>query len=102
MIVESYPSSPERLDEYHRWYDEQHLREVVAIDGFVSARRFTPVDGEGPFVAIYEIDAPDLQTTFAALADAAMRGDVFMSDALQMDPPPSFRLLELKTAYEPD
>jgi hypothetical protein len=29
------------------------------------------------------------------------RGDVFMSDAIEMDPPPTFRLMELRTSYEP-
>jgi hypothetical protein len=105
LYVESRPSSPERLAEYHRWYDEQHLREVAGLDGFVAARRYTPLDGDGDgdgsFVAIYEIESDDLQATFASLADAATRGDVFMSDAIEMDPPPTFRLMELRTAYEP-
>jgi hypothetical protein len=35
------------------------------------------------------------------LAEAATRGDVFMSDAIEMDPPPTFRLMELRTSYEP-
>lgn len=101
LYVESRPSSPERLDEYHRWYDETHLREVVGLDGFVSARRFTPVGGDGSFVAIYEIEADDLEAAFASLGEAAMRGDLQMSDAMQMDPPPVLRLLELTTSYEP-
>ena len=103
LYVESRPSSPERLADYHRWYDEQHLREVAGLDGFVAARRYTPLDGgaDGSFVAIYEIESDDLQATFASLADAATRGDVFMSDAIQMDPPPTFRLMELRTSYEP-
>jgi hypothetical protein len=101
LYVESRPSSPERLAEYNTWYDETHLREVVALNGFVSARRFAPVDDDGPFVAIYEIEAEDLHSVVAALSEAAMRGDLQMSDAMQMEPPPTIRLLELTAAYEP-
>jgi hypothetical protein len=99
LYIESRPTSPERLGEYHTWYNETHLREVVGLDGFVSARRFSPVDDDGPFVAIYEIEADDLQAVFASLGEAAMRGDLQMSGAMQMDPPPMVRLLELTAAY---
>jgi hypothetical protein len=26
-------------DEFNRWYDEQHLRDVLAVPGFVGARK---------------------------------------------------------------
>lgn len=102
MYVESMPSSPERLDEYHAWYDETHLRQVVGVDGVVSARRFAPVADDGPFVAIYEIEADDLEAVLASLGEATARGDIQMTDAMRMDPPPTVRLLELRTAHEPD
>lgn len=102
LYVESMPSSPERLDDYHAWYDETHLRQVVGVGGIVSARRFTPVADDGPFVAIYEIEADDLQGVLASLGEATARGDIQMTDAMQLDPPPTVRLLELRTAYEPD
>ena len=102
LYVESRPSSPDRLDEYHAWYTETHLRQVVGLDGFVRARRFAPVADDGPYVAIYEIEADDLEAAFAALAEAATTGVVQMSDAMEMDPPPSVRVLELIAEYEPE
>lgn len=101
MYVESMPSSPDRLDEYHAWYDETHLRDVVGVEGIVSARRFAPVADDGPFVAIYELEADDLQAVLTSLVEAFGRGEVPMSDAIEMDPPPTFRLLELRASYEP-
>lgn len=95
LFVESRPSSPERTEEYNRWYNEVHIPDVLRVPGFRSARRFAPVDGEGPFVAVYEIEGDDLHAVFAGLAEAAQRGDVPISDAMEMDPPPSVRLLEL-------
>ena len=87
LYVESYPVSPERADEYNKWYDEVHLREIVALDGFVSARRFAP-SGDGPYIAIYEIEADDVQQAMAVLGEAAGSGKIQMTDAMRMDPPP--------------
>lgn len=101
LIVESQPSSPERVDEYNTWYNEVHLPEVCAVPGFVSATRYEPVDADGPYVAIYELDLEDLSTAIAALGEAVGRGAINMSDALCMDPPPSVRLMALTASHEP-
>ena len=97
ILVESRPSSPDRDQEYNSWYDGVHLRELLALDGFVSARRFRPVDGEGPYVAIYEIEGDDLQAVLDNMI--ANAGQLHMSDALQLDPPPIPRLLEVTTEH---
>ena len=82
ILVETRPSSPDRDQEYNTWYDEVHLRELVALDGFVSARRLRPVDGDGPYVALYEIEGDDLQAVLENLN--ANAGQLHMSDALQL------------------
>ncbi|HTQ19891.1 hypothetical protein [Mycobacterium sp.] len=97
--VETRPSSPDRDQEYNTWYDEVHLPELVALDGIVSARRLRPVDGDGPYLALYEIEGDDLQAILDNL-HANSRG-LNMSDALQLDPPPVMRLLEVTTEYSP-
>ena len=98
ILVESRPSSPDRDQEYNSWYDEVHLGELVALDGFVSARRLRSVDGEGPYVALYEIEGDNLQ----AIVDnmVANAGQLHMSDALQLDPAPIPRLLETTIEYD--
>lgn len=97
--VETWPSSPDRDQEYNTWYDEIHIPELVALDGFVSARRLRPVDGDGPYVALYEIEADDLQSVLQNMLNNAR--NLHMSDALQLDPPPVMRLLEVTTEYHP-
>ncbi|WP_207843831.1 hypothetical protein [Williamsia soli] len=101
LLVESHPSSPERVREYNSWYDEVHLPEVVALEAFVSARRLRPVGDDGPHIALYEIECDDLTTALDLLRSAAQSGALNMSDALQMDPPPAIRLLEVTTECEP-
>ncbi|OBF80775.1 hypothetical protein A5791_07445 [Mycobacterium sp. 852002-51163_SCH5372311] len=95
--VETRPSSPDRDQEYNTWYNEVHLPELVALDGFVSARRLRPVDGDGPYLALYEIEGDDLQAILDNMRANARR--LHMSDALQLDPPPVMRLLEVTTEY---
>ena len=97
ILVESYPSSPDRDQEYNTWYDEIHLPELVALDGIVSARRLRPVDGTGPYVAIYEVEGDDLQAVLDNMI--ANGGKLSMSDALKLDPAPIPRLLETTIDY---
>ena len=60
IYLETMPVSPDREAEYHKWYNDTHLAEICSVDGIVSARRFAPTDGNGPFIAIYELDCDDL------------------------------------------
>ncbi|OCB28774.1 hypothetical protein A5675_06395 [Mycobacterium malmoense] len=92
MYVESRPSSPEREQEYNAWYDEVHIPELLTLDGIVAARRLRPVDGQGPYVAIYELEGDDLQAILDNMI--ANSGRLHMSDALQLDPAPVPRLFE--------
>ena len=92
MLVESVPSSPDREDEYNTWYDDVHIPELLALDGIVGARRLRPVDGQGPYVAIYELEGDDLQAILDNMI--ANAGQLHMSDALQLNPAPVPRLLE--------
>ena len=97
--VETRPSAPDREQEYNTWYDEVHIPELVALDGFVSARRLRPVDGEGPYLALYEIEGDDLQAILDNMV--ANAGQLHMSDALQLDPRPVMRLLRVTAEYSP-
>ncbi|MDV8070648.1 DUF4286 family protein [Rhodococcus sp. IEGM 1366] len=100
--VESRPVSPEMAAEYNTWYNEVHLPEIVAIDGFRSARRLAPVDGVGPYVALYEMEGDDLEEVLARMLSVANDGGFVMSETLQLDPPPRIRLLEVIAEHDPD
>lgn len=80
LYVESRPKDPSRLDDYHRWYDDVHLEEVVGVGGFVSARRFEPVDDDQPFVAIFEFD-DDVDAVKERVANARGSGTLSPSQA---------------------
>ncbi|MCU1449139.1 MAG: hypothetical protein JWP02_1309 [Acidimicrobiales bacterium] len=57
-----------------------HLEEVVGVGGFLSARRFEPVDEESPFVAIFEFD-DDVSAVKERVANARTSGKLSPSQA---------------------
>jgi hypothetical protein len=103
LYVESRPSSPEQAEQYHAWYEQVHLQEMAALDGIVSARRFAPLDGgpEGPFVAIYEIEADDVAAVRDRLAAAGRSGRSSAPVGLALDPAPTVRFYREIAAYRP-
>jgi hypothetical protein len=95
LLVLSGPTSPEVDAEYNEWYDNVHIPEILALAGFVSARRFRVPEAqlasrggaEGVraafphrYVATYEVEAPDLAKPVEALA--AARPSLRMSDTI--------------------
>jgi hypothetical protein len=91
MLVQSRPTSSDDAGEYHRWYDEVHIPELLAVSGFRSARRLRASDGES-YVAIYEVD--DLDAAKAALAEAQDGGVMTRPVGVQLDPPPTVQWFE--------
>jgi hypothetical protein len=78
-----------REDEYNDWYDNTHLDDVLALEGFVSAQRFRFVPKEPTqtvphrYLAIYEIETDDLEATHQKLVDTARTEAMPFSDALE-------------------
>ncbi len=100
MIVQSGPSDPAREDEYNDWYSNTHISEVLAVPGITGARRYRLHDSGGApashrYMAVYEIEADDLSAPLKELGARSARGEIHMSDVLQLDPPPVVTLYEL-------
>ena len=51
--------APEHEEEFNRWYEEEHLDERIALPGFLSARRFTALEGSPKYLAIYDLESPE-------------------------------------------
>jgi hypothetical protein len=78
-------------DEYNRWYNEQHIPDVLNVPGFVAAQRFRLADAQmapGPikhkYLALYEIETDDLAAALKDLRSRTGTADMVLSDA--MDP----------------
>lgn len=86
MVVQS-KAKDGRDDEYNDWYDSVHIKDICAIPGVKSGRRFeaTPVAIGAPglkYLAIYEIEAEDPMALMAEMGKRATDGTIHTSDAL--------------------
>jgi hypothetical protein len=88
IYLETMPVSADREAEYHKWYNDTHLAEICSVDGIVSARRFAPTDGKGPFIAIYELDCDDLDSVVQRLGELGASGKMSSLELLNMETPP--------------
>lgn len=43
-------------DEFHQWYDDEHIPERLAVPGFLAARRYLSADGARFSLVVYELE----------------------------------------------
>lgn len=68
LTVESNCCDPSREKEFNDWYDNIHLPDILETPGFIRAVRYentSPAEGQGKFIAMYEIETDDLASTLA-------------------------------------
>lgn len=64
--------------EYHRWYDEVHLADVVGLSGFLAGERLAPVPlapdqpTADSYLAVYEIETDDLPGVLGQMRTAGL------------------------------
>ena len=46
--------------DFNDWYDQEHAPALASVPGCSRARRFLAVDGQPKYMAVYEIDSPDV------------------------------------------
>src|SRR5438876_659003 len=47
-------------DEFHDWYDTEHVPALSAVPGVLCARRFRGTSGNRKYVALYHLDSPEV------------------------------------------
>lgn len=62
MIVETDVDA-DKEDDLNDWYNNEHIPEIIAVDGFVRAHRYRAVEGQPRFIAMYEFEAPNNRRT---------------------------------------
>lgn len=60
MMVVSITPQRDILEDFHRWYDEVHLNELLSCPGMQRARRYRSLEGIPNFFAFYDLDEPDI------------------------------------------
>ena len=51
---------PTMEPEFHRWYEEEHITERMAVPGFLTARHFRAIEGGPKFLAMYDLESPEV------------------------------------------
>jgi hypothetical protein len=76
MTIETNCLDPAQEKKFNEWYDGVHLADVLSIPGVVSATRYEnpgPAEGQGKFLALYEIEADDALQVMADLSAGMAR-----------------------------
>jgi len=96
FVVYSNPAEG-REQEYNDWYSNQHLRDLLAIPGVISARRFklsgTQIRNAAQtyqYLAIYDIEADDVSSFIEEMKLRTANGDIARSTAMSGDVLPLF------------
>lgn len=56
LVVRSRVSGP-LLEEYHAWYDHQHVPDRIRLPGWLTARRYVAVHDPETFLAYYDLES---------------------------------------------
>ena len=56
---------PEYEAELNRWYDEEHLPSLARVPAVHGAQRFVALEGEPKYLALYELEAPEVRQSEA-------------------------------------
>jgi hypothetical protein len=78
--------------EFNRWYDEQHVPDMLGVDGVAAVQRFQFVTSGGlpepaqRYLAVYEVEADSPEDVMAAFGKAlAEPGRIRLSPALDRE-----------------
>jgi hypothetical protein len=84
FLISSRPVQGQEA-EYNRWYDEEHIADVLAIPGFTGARRLVTEKADGrEYLTIWEIESDDPKSVIAQIGVRAKSGEMRMSPAIDM------------------
>ena len=60
LLFASFDFSPAYADEFHDWYDLEHVPERLRVPGFINAERWISDDNPKVAVATYDLDSVDV------------------------------------------
>lgn len=84
LLVYSNPAAGKEA-EYNRWYDEQHIPDLLKIPGVIAAQRFTTDGGEWSYVTVYELDTADQAMVMEGIQSRVNTPAMVMSDAIDLE-----------------
>jgi hypothetical protein len=61
LLLNAMNIAPEFEAEFNEWYDKEHIPALSAVPGVLCARRFRGASGNRKYVALYHLEAPEVQ-----------------------------------------
>jgi hypothetical protein len=61
LVMTDIPAEIE--DEFNRWYNDEHMRDLLAFPGVLSARRYRILEGQPTYLAMYDLKDPGVVET---------------------------------------
>lgn len=78
-----------RQEEMLRWYDGQHVPDLLAVEGFSNPRRFRmadtqlmPGEPQDQFITLFDLASDDVAQVGAAIQSRIGSGEMVISDAV--------------------
>ncbi len=65
--------APEHEAAFNEWYDREHINHLLAVPGFLSGGRYRALRGGPKYLAMYELQEPEVLQTRAFLDDVRYR-----------------------------
>ncbi len=65
IIIVRTDVAPEMEEEFNRWYDQEHVPNLLAVPGVISAKRAINTEAGLKYIAIYEHEHIDVQRSEA-------------------------------------
>lgn len=63
LLFMAFDFSTAHSDEFHDWYDKEHVPERLSVPGFINAERWIADDNPMVHVATYDLDSPSVLTS---------------------------------------
>jgi hypothetical protein len=63
LLFMAFDFSTAHADEFHDWYDKEHVPERLRVPGFINAERWIADDDPRVHVATYDLDSPAVLTS---------------------------------------
>jgi hypothetical protein len=91
VLVFSNPTSAELEAEYNRWYEQQHIPDLLKVRGFHDAHRYRTVKTLSagstlpPYLAIYDVRTDDMSRATAQVMQRRKSGQIRSSAAFDYE-----------------
>jgi hypothetical protein len=65
LLLNAMNINPDIEDEFNKWYDDEHIPALAAVQGVSCARRFRATEGLLKYVALYHVASPEVVASAA-------------------------------------